>query len=143
MQGWYLDRDGDGYFAAVQGATTSQGSGWTTTPTKGPDCDDTNPAIGMNCGAVVKWYVDKDRDNWYDKNAVPKESQYPPQGGTYIRDPLGKDCDDTNKNITNHCYKFFYKDDDNDGRHFLWQNCGIFAAMAKCCNFAIKIRSTF
>ena len=47
----------------------------------------------MNCGTVVKWYIDKDGDKWYDKDVAPIESQYNP-GGFFIRDPLGPDCND-------------------------------------------------
>jgi len=37
---WFLDMDGDGYFAAGQMATTSPGAGWVANTTKGPDCND-------------------------------------------------------------------------------------------------------
>jgi len=57
----------------------------------------------MNCGTVVKWYIDKDGDKWYDKNAAPIESQYVPQGGSFIRDPLGPDCDDNDATKTTDC----------------------------------------
>ncbi len=115
---WFLDNDTDGYFAMVQMSSTkpiTPAGNWTDVITKGPDCDDTNAAIGMDCGAVVKWYIDKDGDKWYDKDVAPIESQYAPPYGNYIRDPLGPDCDDTNKDITNHCYQFFYIDNDGDG----------------------------
>jgi len=53
-------------------------------------------------------------NKWYDKDAAPIDSQYNP-GGVFIRDPFGKDCDDTTKGITNQCYNFYYIDNDGDG----------------------------
>jgi hypothetical protein len=48
---WYLDADNDGYYVSTQVSTTSPGAGWTSTlPIGGSgDCDDSNPALFINC----------------------------------------------------------------------------------------------
>ncbi|MGS2765306.1 hypothetical protein [Sinomicrobium sp. M5D2P9] len=51
---WFLDKDGDGYFAAGQWASSSPGPGWTTANPKGPDCDDTSFNLTTNCTACEK-----------------------------------------------------------------------------------------
>jgi hypothetical protein len=46
--------DGDGYFAAGQMASSSPGPGWTSTMTKGPDCDDTKFSATNDCSNTRK-----------------------------------------------------------------------------------------
>jgi len=91
---WFLDNDNDGYFAIVQPGTrkpTTPGN-WTSVMTKGPDCDDTNPAIGI-CSAMpslLNYYIDYDGDG-YDSGTITSTTSL---GAPYKTSTKGKDCND-------------------------------------------------
>ncbi len=91
---WFLDNDTDGYFAIVQPGTskpTSPGN-WTSTMTNGPDCDDTNPTIGM-CSAMpplLTYYMDNDGDG-YDNGTITSTTNL---GAPYKTTTKGLDCND-------------------------------------------------
>ena len=60
---WFLDIDGDGYFAAGQWASSSPGPGWTSAPQKGPDCDDTKYDLDNSC--INEFPLERnDGDDW-------------------------------------------------------------------------------
>ena len=110
---WFLDMDGDGYFAAGKMATTSPGAGWVANTTKSPDCNDNlfsaDNSVCSVVGAVTPdptpkttWYYDGDGDGFVNGAIEPKEAETSP-GTKWVKVTDGKDfdCDDTNPAIGN------------------------------------------
>jgi len=95
VRGWFLDNDNDGYFATVKMSFTkpiTPAGNWTDVITKGPDCDDTNPAIAI-CSAMpslLTYYIDNDGDG-YDSGTITSTTNMEAPYKTFTK---GKDCND-------------------------------------------------
>jgi hypothetical protein len=67
-QTWYLNADGDNYYASTQSSCTSPGAGWTTTsPFAGGDCNDSNSAINPGASEICGNSIDDDCDGSIDE----------------------------------------------------------------------------
>jgi PKD-like domain/Putative metal-binding motif/FG-GAP-like repeat/Secretion system C-terminal sorting domain len=70
---WYLDADGDTYYASTQTACTSPGAGWTANLPNGGsgDCNDSNAAINPAASEVCGNTTDDDCDGLTDEGCCP------------------------------------------------------------------------
>ena len=109
---WYLDNDGDGYFATGVSATEKPEGNYTES-TMGFDCDDTNPLknVGSDCGYKM-WYLDWDGDGYHSDSNKSADSP----GVGWVLTTLGVDCDENDPTKNVYCgNKMWYTDSDNDG----------------------------
>lgn len=112
MKAWYLDDDGDGYFATGVSAREKPEGNYTES-TLGYDCDDTNPFknVGSDCGYKM-WYLDWDGDGYHSDTNESADSP----GIGWVLTTLGVDCDENDPTKNVYCgNKMWYTDNDNDG----------------------------
>ena len=108
---WYLDNDGDDYYASTMYQGEKPTGNYKET-TKGDDCDD-NDALknGANCG-YLNWYLDWDGDGYHSDT---DQSVLSPGTG-WVLTTKGVDCDENDPTKTTYCGdKMWYTDNDNDG----------------------------
>ncbi len=97
---WYLDKDGDGYYSQITEAKDSPGTDWSTSGSS-EDCDDNsfNPFNICTDNPAI-YYIDEDDDGFH-RGTVELIIGMRSPGPPYKSTTKGKDCDDTNYDLTN------------------------------------------
>lgn len=111
---WYLDNDGDGYYAYYVWAIDKPIGNYKETG-EGFDCDDNNRLknLGTDCG-WKKWYLDEDGDQYHSDETEQADSP----GTGWVLATKGVDCEESDPTITDQCRrKTWYFDWDGDQYH--------------------------
>ena len=105
---WYLDGDGDGYYAATQVSCNSPGPLWNTTSNLGTDCDDNSSVEHTS----FNFFVDNDGDGYGTGSLVSvcAIDAFTAPSGYALNNT---DCDDNSS--VKHASFAFYVDNDGDG----------------------------
>jgi cysteine-rich repeat protein len=97
---YYLDADSDDFYppGGKRDASSSPGSGWTTSTKSPGDCDDSD----LNMHPNTIWYIDDDSDNYYPVGGSKQQCSSPGVAWTYT-EKLPTDCNDANPLLTTNC----------------------------------------